>query len=211
MELNKINWIPLTESSLQRIFSNTEKYDSGIITAWRGRYDKGTNRARNKEMMATLRQYNFPFIHVQGQYGEFGSQGPSSEESIIVYDIGNKGDNVKSARLDAPFDTKSRLFNLLYHLGEKYNQDSVIFKPKGDQAYLIGTSELDEDGKIIEIDGSPGYRIVKPIGKMNPMRKSKAFTQSSKYANKTADRYFNFESIEHFPYSRMSMQGKRSS
>jgi hypothetical protein len=202
-----MDWIPLTESSLQRIFSNTEKYDSGIITAWRGRYDKGTNRARNKEMMGILKQYNFPYVHVQGRYGEFGSQGPTTEESIIVYDIGNSGNNVKSARVDAPFDNASRLFNLLFHLGKKYNQDAIIFKPMGDIAYTIGTSHLDEDGKVIT---DPGYRNIKPLGKLNPMRKSSELTQTSKIAGKSADRYFNFESIEHFPHSRLSTLGKRS-
>ena len=206
MQLGEINWVPLTESSLQRIFSNTERYDSGIITAWRGLYDKATNRARNKEMMKTLKQYNFPYVHVQGRYGEYGSQGPTSEESIIVYDIGNKGNSVKNARLNTPFDNRSRLFNLLFRLGEKYNQDAILYKPKGDQAFIIGSSHLDENGEIIT---DPGYCNIVPIGQMRPMRKSKNYTQSSKYAGKDAYRYFNFESIERFPYSRLSTLGNQ--
>jgi hypothetical protein len=137
----------LNESSLGRIWSHNEKHDCGAITAFRKYnncgYDdngdpcdpndipveltKAENTKRNLALAADLKRLGYGITKVIGNYPEGG--GSVKEVSYFVVDINDTG-NLKQD---------------LQKLGKKYDQDSVLFIPKGtiqgeSKAYLIGTN-----------------------------------------------------------------------
>ena len=135
----------LNESSLSRVYRHMQEHDSGTITAFRDRrdcgngekYTKGENKARNKVLLSSLLKRRYSVTKVKGTYIEnYGSanETPVGENVFLVVDINDTG-NLK---------------NTLKLLGEEYEQDSILFIPKGGQeGYLIGTNKCE--------DGYPGY------------------------------------------------------
>jgi len=139
----------LTESSLSRIWRHNEKYDCGVITAFRQytncgymenaepsfsdkqpvKISKSENNKRSKALMADLIKEGFSgSIKMVGTYPEGGV--PVKEISFFVIDSKQTG----------------KLKNVLIKLGKKYDQDSILYIPKGsikgeDKAYLIGTNK----------------------------------------------------------------------
>lgn len=138
----------LTESSLSRLWRHNEEHDCGVMTAFRqytncGYNDNGEpcypnklpvkidhdeNSRRNKALMADLISSGFKgATKMVGTYPEGGKQ--TKEISYFVVDNDDKG----------------KLKDTLIRLGKKYEQDTILFIPKGsikgeDKAYLIGTN-----------------------------------------------------------------------
>lgn len=161
----------LNESSLSRLRQHMLEHDSGTITAFRsaedcGRGEKITkkqNRARNKVLLANLRKEGYSITKVKGSYIEnYGTKNAEEigEEVFFVVDINDKG-NLKSK---------------LVELGEEFEQDSVMFIPKGGkEGMLIGTNDCP--------DGYPGYRKVKKL-------KNPVFGEEGEFMTKIRGRPF---------------------
>ncbi len=139
----------LTESSLSRLWEHNESHDCGVITAFRNytncgymdtdepcfdnkppeKISKSENSKRNKALMADLIKDGFKgSTKLVGSYPEGGKQ--TKEISYFVVDLEDIGD----------------LRKILMKLGHKYDQDSILFIPKGsiqglDKAFLIGTNK----------------------------------------------------------------------
>lgn len=126
----------LNESSLSRLYRHNIDHDCGAMSAFRKGPDCGTgsvlytrteNRQRNKSLLAKLLSRGYGVISISGVYPEGGT--PKKEESFFIIDRKNTG----------------TLESELVALGEEFEQDSVLFIPKGSiigdaKAYLIGTN-----------------------------------------------------------------------
>lgn len=168
----------LTESSLSRLWKHNENHDCGAITAFRkyegcdntGReFTKKENLQRNKSLLAKLLSKGYSVTSITGVYPEGGTS--SKEESFFVVDIK---------------DNKS-LLNDLKKLGESFNQDSILFVPKGsiaglDKAFLIGTNHCPNNWL--------GY------GKTQIFNKAKLGYDSLIYTSFVNGRPFLFENYE---------------
>ena len=161
----------LNESSLSRVWGHMQEHDSGTITAFRDArkcgdgksYTKGENKARNKILLASLLSKKFSVTKVKGSYIEnYGSKNEKQvgEEVFLVVDINDTG-NLKKT---------------LKKLGEEYEQDSILFIPKGGkEGFLIGTNSCP--------DGFPGYGKIHKFS--NPI-----FGQSGQMSTKVNGRPF---------------------
>jgi len=135
------------ESSLSRLWSHNKAHDCGALTAFRkynncGFDDKGEpcgdtpientkkdNQKRNLALASDLKKVGYGITKVIGSYPEGGSN--VKEVSYFVVDLQDNG----------------KLKNDLKKLGKKYDQDSVLYVPKGaidnsskEKAHLIGTN-----------------------------------------------------------------------
>ncbi len=158
------------ESSLSRLFSKMQEHDTGTITAFRGEYTKKENRARNRELLSDLVVMGYRVTEVDGSYIENFNTPQANEvkeDSFFVEDWADKG----------------RLRADLEKLGQKYEQDSVLFIPKINsqgttKAILIGT----------RADAWPG------LGKETPFFKS-GWGRPAEFMTKVRNRPFIFESV----------------
>lgn len=159
----------LLESSLSRLWKYIEDYDVGTISAFRGEYTKAQNMTRTKEMKAALMQRGYSVTQVKGSYIEnFGSkdQKEVGEVSFFV------ADHKKSGTLEQD----------LKRLGEKFDQDSILFVPNKKDAKLIGTSKRE--------NSYPGY------GKTETIGKAKFGKSIGQFFSRVGGRVFTFESVE---------------
>ena len=134
----------ILESSLAKVFSYNNSYDCGTITAFRDSYNRTENRQRNRKLKAQLQSSDFLIISGKGKFvekDENGKEIPVWEESFFVVDKGNTG----------------RLREFLIRLGEEWEQDSILFMPKGmmsgeEKAEIVGTSKSESaDPKYKEV------------------------------------------------------------
>jgi hypothetical protein len=135
----------LNESSLSRLWSHTEKNDCGTITAFRSTrdcnegepYTKKENLKRNKSLLAKLQSLRYSVTSVKGSYIEdYGTSEAKEvgENVFFVVDLDNKGNLEKD----------------LKKLGAEFDQDSILFIPKGrTSSTLIGTNKCK--------NGYPGF------------------------------------------------------
>jgi len=166
----------LNESGLSRLREHMLKHDSGTITAFRSAEDCGegeslskkNNKARNKVLLANLRKEGYGITKVKGSYIEnYGSEDAQEvgEEVFFVVDINDKGN----------------LRQKLMELGEKFEQDSILYIPAGaKEGQLIGTNNCP--------DGYPGYHRVENLS--NPV-----FGKSGEFMTKVRGRPFILESV----------------
>ncbi len=138
----------LNEGSLSRLWEHNELHDCGVITAFRGyvncgymdndepcfadklpiKISRAENNKRNKALKSDLIKHGFKgSTKLVGVYPEGGK--PTKEISYFVVDLNDSGD----------------LRKVLLRLGAKYDQDSILFIPKGsivgeNKAYLMGTN-----------------------------------------------------------------------
>ncbi len=118
----------LLESGLSRIWQTMQEHDTGFVTAFRHEYKHAENIERNKALITDLRRY-FDVTSVKGAYVE--NYGTPDAKTV--------GENVFF--VSAPEDNR-QLKAHLQQLGQKYEQDSVLYVPKGGQrGFLIGTKE----------------------------------------------------------------------
>lgn len=172
----------LIEKNLSDLISNVEGKNVGIISAFRSAYDKKENLRRTKELQNDLNHAGLRFTKLTGHYIEgFGSKSekaPKKEISFLVF--ADKNDDDKG------------LEQIMKELGEKYNQDSIIFKPfDSDSATLIGTSKHDEDGNKIVF---PGFKKEIELGEFKP-------DKMGDFYSRMKGRNFVFESFVFQPFS----------
>lgn len=127
---------PVIESSLSRLYAHNVAHDCAAITAFRkardcgsgDRYTRQENRRRNISLQSKLVSAGYRVTPITGQYPEGGTT--RREESFFVVDYTDSG----------------RLLDDITRLGEAFEQDSVLFIPKGaiqngpEKAFLIGTN-----------------------------------------------------------------------
>lgn len=140
----------LKESSLSRVLHHTEKANIGMISASRGENTPEQNKQANKNLEKDIRDKGHGVVHVTGHYTE--NKGTPEEKHVKEHSllvVGKKGSD------------SNELLGHLKHLGQKYNQDSILHKGKNDEhAYLHGTKE-----------GSwPGLGQSHNVGKFHPNR-----------------------------------------
>ena len=167
----------INESSLSRIWKHNEKYDCGAMTAFRDKedcgdgkkYTKKENLQRNKSLLAKLMSKGYVCTRLRGKYPEGGDVG--KETSFFIVDIKDNG----------------KLEQNLKKLGEEFEQDSVLFIPKGsiqnkNKAYLIGTNKCSNNWL--------GYDQTKIFNK------GKVGYESEIYTSYVNGRPFIFESVD---------------
>ncbi len=154
------------ESSLSRLYSKMEKHDCATITAFRGMYTKKENLQRNRSLLAKILSKGYGATSVKGSYIEDFDTSKAKEVTEAVYFI----EDMKDAE-----SLKKNLINW----GKEFDQDSVLFIPKGGlNAILIGTNNAKFPGLNKEVDFS-----------------SRSFGKAGEFMTKVKNRPFFFESI----------------
>lgn len=178
----------INESSLSRVWQHNEKHDCGALTAFRKSEDCGEGRkysykeniARNKSLLAKLQAKGYGVTALRGIYPEGGKQ--TTERSFFVVDLNDTGN----------------LFNDLKSLGELFQQDSILFAPKGsikgeNKAYLYGTNHCE--------DNWLGY------GNKQTFDTAKMGYESPIYTSFVNGRPFIFESVDKIHYQPQNGMG----
>lgn len=126
----------LNESSLTRIYQHMSEHDTGVVTAFRYAPDCGKgkpyvrkeNLQRNKLLLAKIFSKGYNVVALRGAYIEnFGTKDARevNENTFFVVDIKDAGNLLSDLKL----------------LGEEFEQDSILFVPKGGLgAELHGTN-----------------------------------------------------------------------
>ena len=166
----------LNESSLSRLWKHNEEHDSGALTAFRKgpecggdeKYTKKENTQRNKSLLAKLKTKGYGVTKLHGSYPEGGKT--TKEISYFVVDLEDTGKLEKDLR----------------KLGQEFEQDSILFIPKGAikgdaKAELIGTNRCDNNWL--------GF------GKKEVFNKGRMGYDSPIYTSKVNGRPFIFESV----------------
>lgn len=156
------------ETSLTRIRTKMENSDTGTITGFRSEFNKKDNLLRNKSLLSKLQSLGYGVTSVKGSYIEnYGTPDEKEvgENVFFVEDMGNKGNLKKD----------------LERLGLEFDQDSILFIPKGEfVGYLVGTSKRG--------NSYPGYK--KEIKLNNPL-----FGKTGEFMTRVKGRPFIFESV----------------
>ncbi len=146
MEPNKAE---INESSLSKVWKHSENYDIAIITAYRGKYENclyndenkekdekyttNEKKERNSELQAALLKQGYATTNVRGSYIEnFKTKQAVEVKENSFFVVNRRNDN--------------NFFETIINLGKYYCQDSVLLKPKGEDAYLYGTNNSDFPG-----------------------------------------------------------------
>jgi len=127
-----------------------------MLSAFRSSFKRLENLERTKNLESEIGRL-FAFYTMHGRYIEgYGTEGekpPSDEISFLV---------MGSSKNDS-----GNLKGLLRKLGQKYNQDSVLYKPfNSENAVLIGITDTNEMGQ----PSWPGLGNEVSVGKFHPMR-----------------------------------------
>ncbi|MDP3987225.1 MAG: hypothetical protein Q8P81_03310 [Nanoarchaeota archaeon] len=144
----------LWESGLSRIRQHMMEHDTGFITAFRGSLtmDDGDvvkptreqNIKRNGQLFAVLNR-KYDITNVQGRYIEDYGTPKAKEVGESTFFVVNSKDT-------------GTLESDLRSLGEKFQQDSVLFVPKGGSEGIIwGTSKMNPEAW-------PGYNNSSKLG-----------------------------------------------
>lgn len=164
----------LNETSLSRVVHHMEKHDCGTITAHRAKegcggpdakpYSREDNKKRNRQLYAMLETMGYGVTEVDGAYIEnFGTPDAVevTEDVYFVVDLKDGGNLERDLR----------------RLGELFDQDSIMFIPKGGMGILIGTNHCSD---------FPGY------GRKLPFTK-RTFGKVGEFMTKVRNRPFIFE------------------
>lgn len=158
--------VDLMESSLSRIHAKLDRRVSGTISAFRGERTYNENMQFHRVLRARLVKLGYDVTEIAGSYTEnYGSEDANevSERSLFVT---CRDDNCEN------------LENDLIQLGKEFGQDSVLIKPVGKPAYLVGTRE----------GGSfPEYGKTEPVGKPK-------MGKTAEFMSRVRNRPFTFES-----------------
>lgn len=130
-ELKNISTI--NEASLGRLFQHIGKDFIVFITSDRQVLDKSENSKRRKELEKYIRLAGFGYNKVVGSYKEEETGDTKKENSFVVYGKDEKD-----------------MLKVFKRLGEKYEQDSILFIDLEGNAYLLYTygSNKDEKDKL---------------------------------------------------------------
>ncbi len=161
------------ESSLSRVFKKMEEHECGTITAYRGEFTYKENRARLESLNVKLTKLGYRLTELNGVYIEnFGSTNPEKPEKTVKERIFFAED----------FKDYGTIKKDLMDLGEEFDQESILFIPKGGlSATLIGTSH-DQDAYL-------DYHEEIPFS-------NRSFGEVGEFMTKVKNRPFMFESFE---------------
>ena len=154
----------LSETSLTRVMSKSQKGGMAIMSAQRGDKSKKENEARSKQLEKDVRGAGLPGpTKVSGRYTE--NPGTPQEtkvgEKSHVITPGKKG--------------KRKFKKAIEKLGKKYDQDSVLIQRKpGGSSTLKGTSKTSWPGKGKNV--SIGSMKPGRTGEFDTRVKNKTFT-----------------------------------
>lgn len=109
---------PLIETALSRLISHYQKTGLAFITAFRPEYDKKVNYMRNDNLEVDLRKAHFGFSKVIGGYRDKPTQEQPNPEAVE--------EETFVIPLDPKIMSEEDFINVITHLGNKYNQDSVL-------------------------------------------------------------------------------------
>jgi len=181
----------IKESGVSRIWQHISEHDTGFISAWRGarncgdgeKYTRAEKNDADRKLRAFLSTKGYGITRIHGSYIEnFNNKAISknvSEDSYFVVDDGDSG-NLKSD---------------LLKLGNFFEQDSIIFIPKGGKgAALVGTNDCP--------GGYPGAGNEVSIGELKG--------GESEFYSRVGSRAFKFESkdIDQTNLEPNSLSGK---
>jgi hypothetical protein len=146
--LNPPPKLVLNESSLARIHEHTQNRHIGIFSAQRGEHSAQENERADAALRDDARKHGLGFVRMHGAYTE-DKGGPNErqvhERSIMVFGHKEGDDN-------------GHLKGFLLKHGQKYKQDSVLYKPHNEKnAHLIGTKEGAWPGKGEKHDLGPWH------------------------------------------------------
>lgn len=173
-EINALN-----ESSLSRVWRQTQEHDSGTISAYRDardcgegvKYTKAEKQKRNSILESKLQTMGYGITKIKGTYIEnYGSDNevPVKEESFLVIDLKDKG----TLKMD------------LMTLGTMFEQDSITYSKASGEYYIISTNECSK--------GYPGFGR---IGVEKKLGKS-MFGKKGEFYSRVNGRPFIFESVQ---------------
>lgn len=169
----------ILESSLSRVWKQSQEHDTGTITAFRyapecgkGKpYTKSENKARNAKLKAKLLSMGYGVTAIAGTYIENYNTDDEievKEDSFLVVDLKDTG----------------RLKKDLIKLGSMFDQDSITYSKKTGEYFLISTNTCP--------NGYPGSG---KIGVEVKLGKS-MFGKSGEFHSKVNGRPFIFEGCE---------------
>lgn len=167
----------INESGLSRLWQHNEEHDCGALTAYRTArncgegepYSSKENKQRNKSLLAKIKANGYGATTLRGKYPEGGKS--VTEVSYFVVDLQDKGNLEKTIKA----------------LGKEFEQDSILFIPKGAikikgiNASLIGTNKCDNNWI--------GY------GQSQPFERGRLGIDSPIYTSYVNGRPFIFEEV----------------
>jgi len=170
----------LNESSLSRVYTQTKKYDSGTISAFRSSKDcnegeefsKSENKKNSSILKAKLLKAGFGVTKIDGAYIEnYNTTNAKTvkEDSYLVLDIKNSG----------------KLKETLIKLGEEFEQDSITFQDHNTGNYYLISSNKCPNG----YPGSGKIGVQIKLGK--PL-----FGKDGEFHSKINGRPFVFENVD---------------
>lgn len=162
----------LNESSLSRVWRHSEEYDIATMSAFRNanvncltyndveeghEFSYKENKERNKDLLAALLQKGYGVTKIMGNYIE-------NFETDEAVEVGEESFFIVNKNMDEDF------FPTLIKLGKLFCQDSVLLKPKGEDAYLYGTNNsqfpgLDSTIPLGSFKGGKEAEFLSRVGK----------------------------------------------
>ncbi len=148
----------ITKGSLSRLVDKIIQHDTGTITSFRSQYNLEDNKKRNRSLNANLLSLGYRITKVKGGFIENIGEEDEKEVDEDVFFVEDWKD-------------RGRLKEDLISLGEKFDQDSILFIPKsniedvkvGDvSSFLIGTSR--DDNKELKYGEEIKFPVLK-LGK----------------------------------------------
>lgn len=137
---NKINRVKINEASLNRILSKHYKDGFIIVTNFRNENSDAQNNSGFEQLKGDVKSAGYSFIPVYGGFIE----NKDTEDEVEVEEASLFVPNHKVATTKE-FDDSESLKELGIKLSKKYNQDSFLYKPKGEEndSYYI-----DKNGNV---------------------------------------------------------------
>lgn len=121
----------LTEIKMSRVLHHMKAtgYPVAMITAFRGDRSHTQNVANNKRLAATVRNFGFGYVWVEGAWIE--NQGTEdemevSETSLLV--IGEEEEKIMGEAVRQARPNRPSLFELMTQEAKKWNQDAFMYK-----------------------------------------------------------------------------------
>lgn len=180
-------------NSLTRVIEHFKNNSFAIISASRGIYGSDENSKRTEELRHDIRSMGYGFVKMKGGYIE--GMGTDKETPVHedVFFIASKAMKPEESENYEQFNKQNnQVFKKdMESLGNKFDQEAIIFKPYGEQkAYILGTVDVNENGEPTW----PGKGVMAVAGDTGDLKAGKTGQfHTMLWKNK---RKFVFESVE---------------
>ncbi len=138
-QLKRVN---INETTLKKLLTKHSNAGYIIITAFRGEYDYQENVKRNQKLKADIDKSGYSYIPVWGGFietdVETGEQKEVKERSFVILNFERGSTN--------SFPDSEGLKKLGRVLSKKYDQESYLYKPQGEETkafYITPTGKVD--------------------------------------------------------------------